>query len=37
MRPVEIVGVQAADLPTKAKPVEQLRAPTPCATSKKSK
>jgi hypothetical protein len=30
-------GVQAADLPTKISPVEYLRAPRPCVTSKKSK
>jgi hypothetical protein len=37
MRPVKIAGVQAADLPTTAQPVEYLRAPRPCVTSKKSK
>jgi hypothetical protein len=32
-----VAGAQAADLPAKAKPVEYVRAPRPCVTSKKSK
>jgi hypothetical protein len=32
-----VAGAQAADLPTKAQPVEYVRAPRPCATSIKSK
>jgi hypothetical protein len=31
-----VAGAQAADLPTKAQPVEYVRAPRPCQTSKKS-
>jgi hypothetical protein len=32
-----VAGAQPADLPTKAQPVEYVRAPKPCATSIKSK
>jgi hypothetical protein len=32
-----VSGAQAADLPTKAQPVEYVRAPRPCVTSIKSK
>jgi hypothetical protein len=32
-----VAGAQAADLPTKAQPVEYVRAPRPCITSIKSK
>jgi hypothetical protein len=32
-----VAGAQAADLPAKAQPIDDVKAPKPCVTSKKSK